>query len=236
MALCPLACACWWMRHRSDPRSAAAATDARLFPAGYLSLTPLALSAPRPLCLAYSVGFPPPPLLPPLQACDDFRPCTRCMRLGLNESCVNAPSRRPKYPLTGSPSGSPPEEEDADVGDTIRGGGGDVGDMMGGVAGGGGGGGGGGGAYGYPPGPAPRSVSAMAVTARVRVDAGGVGAPAAAAAAGPGRPSVVREPLGGVGGGGDPLRTFSTPLGGGYARRPLLGTLASLDISSALRL
>lgn len=99
------------------------------------------------------------------------------MRLGLNESCVNAPSRRPKYPLTGSPSGSPPEEEDADVGDTIRGGGGDVGDMMGGVAGGGGGGGGGGGAYGYPPGPAPRSVSAMAVTARVRVDAGGGGCP-----------------------------------------------------------
>jgi len=88
----------------------------------------------------------------PAQACDDFRPCTRCVRLGLNESCVNAPSRRPKYPPTGSPSGSPPED-DMDVGAPV-----DDGEERLAQD----------GAYAY--GVAPRAMSAAGVTARVRVD------------------------------------------------------------------
>lgn len=30
------------------------------------------------------------------QACDEFRPCARCIRLGLEEMCVDAPSSRPR--------------------------------------------------------------------------------------------------------------------------------------------
>ncbi|GJQ08743.1 hypothetical protein GpartN1_g534.t1 [Galdieria partita] len=30
------------------------------------------------------------------QACDDFRPCMRCVRLGLQDSCVDAPTSRPR--------------------------------------------------------------------------------------------------------------------------------------------
>eukprot|EP00871_Galdieria_phlegrea_P005122 jgi/Galph1/5610/GphlegSOOS_G4292.1 len=40
------------------------------------------------------------------QACDDFRPCARCIRLGIEEHCVDAPSSRPRPISTEIPTPS----------------------------------------------------------------------------------------------------------------------------------